>query len=334
MTRVQGSTVAVQFPTARPPGYSWLENEPEFDPAIHLELGEPDQIVMLADLGYPPGDIDGTATPVAASSPFRVLSAEGARVMLEVARRLRVFCTPAGDRIERVVRNGCYRSAWLRDLCISPEVTQHLANIYRVPIAPHPLSGHLGHINYEPSRIETAVDKWHHDTLPLDYVMMVTDPAITPGGRFEYFTGTKDAAAALRAAGSTPSDEHVVAPNFPGPGWAIALHGNMVVHRGGPVTAVGERITMVNGYVATDTSIVDQSRNADLIGVDDPAVLYADWARFAAWRSRDRLDRVISDMPFGRSADDVADELEAAIADVRRTVDEMRAGVQRTDHYE
>lgn len=326
--------LAVSFPTSRPAGYEWLVDEPVFDPSVHLDLTEPTRIVTLADLGYTAAEIDGTATRIAASTPFRILSDEGARVMLETARRLRVFCAPASDRIERVVRNGCYRSAWLRDLCTSPNVTQHLSDIYGVSVAPHPLSGHLGHLNYEPSTIETAVDKWHHDTLPLDYVMMVTDPAKTPGGRFEYFTGTKTEAAALRAAGRTPPTDRIVAPDFPGPGWAIALHGNMVVHRGGPLTDLAERITMVNGYVATDTSIGDQSRSVDLIGVDDPEVLYTDWARFAAWRSRDRLDRMIESLPFGLTPDESVAALESAIADVQRTIDEMRAGPAKADHYE
>lgn len=108
----------------------------------------------------------------------------------------------------------------------------------------------------------------------------------------------------------------------------------MVVHRGGPLIDLAERITMVNGYVSTDTSIEDQSRNADLIGVDDPAVLYADWARFAAWRSREQLDRIIESVPFGLAPEDVAATLESAITDVQIAVDEMRAGPQQTEHYE
>lgn len=67
--------------------------------------------------------------------------------MLDVARRLRAFRAPPGDRIERVVRNGCYRSAGLRDLCISADVTQPLAETYEASIAPHPLARHLGHLN-------------------------------------------------------------------------------------------------------------------------------------------------------------------------------------------
>lgn len=35
---------------------------------------------------------------------------------------------------------------------------------------------HLGRLNYEPTDLSAAVDKWHHDTISLDYVMMVSDP--------------------------------------------------------------------------------------------------------------------------------------------------------------
>lgn len=326
--------VAVPFPDARPDGYDLLDGEPVFDPALHLQLEMPAEILTLGDLGYGPEDIHGKATTMAATSPFRVLSDEGAAVMLEVGRRLREFCKPAGDRIERVVRGGCYRSQWLRGLCTSPELTQHFATIYGTSIAPHPMVGHLGHLNYEPSRIDTAVDKWHHDTIPLDFVMMVTDPASTSGGRFEYFLGTKDEAVAMRERGETPPDDRVVAPAFPGPGSVIALHGDMVVHRGGPLTELAERITMVNAYVATDTSLDAQSRNRDLIGVDDPKTLYTEWAKSVAWRSASRLEGLVARSGFSSDVGAVAAELEWAIADVRQAIDEMRAGQVATEHYE
>ena len=326
--------VAVPFPSELPAGYEWLENEPVFDPERHLQLQEPAEVLTLADLGYTPDEIAGKATTIAATSPFRVLSAEGAETMLAVGRELRQFCRPAGERIERVVRGGCYRSRWLRDLCVSPEVTQHFADIYGTSIAPHPMVGHLGHINYEPSRIETAVDKWHHDTIPLDYVMMVTDPAVTPGGRFEYFLGTKAEAAAMRTRGETPPPDRIVAPDFPGSGSVIALHGDMVVHRGGPLTDLAERITMVNAYVATNTALDAQSRNRDLIGVDDPEALYTEWAKAVAWRSASRLEQLIARPGFSADVDEVAAELEWAVEDVHTAIAEMRAGQGQIDHYE
>lgn len=325
--------IAVPFPATQPPGYDWLDDEPVFDPARHLQLEAPSEIVMLADLGYGTDEIATKATPVAASSPFRMLSDEGAAVMLDLARRLRSFATAAGDRIESMTRGGCYRSRWLRDLCISQDVTVHLEAIYGIEIAPHAMPVHLGHLNYEPSRIDTAIDKWHHDTLPLDFVMTVTDPAEVAGGRFEYFLGTKHEAAELAARGETPPAERTVAPDFPGPGYAIALHGDMVVHRAGPLSELTERISMVNGYVAMDTSRDEQSRSADLIVVDDANALYTEWAKFAAWRTHGRLGALLDGIEFDADPEVVARQLESAVADVNQAIVEMRAGARELDHY-
>lgn len=326
--------ITVPFPTERPDGYEWLPDEPVFDPQRDLQLTSPADTVNLTDLGYQPAEINGKATGFGVSGPFRVLSDAGAATMLQVARNLRPFARAAGNRIESSTRGGCYRSRWLRDLCISPELTTHLASIFQCPVAPHAMPLHLGHLNYEPSDINQAVDKWHYDTLPLDMVMTVTDPTQTPGGRFEYFVGTKAEAAELQAQGQRPPAERVVAPDLPGPGWAVALHGNMVVHRGGPLTRQAERITMVNGYVALDPTVDEQSRSADLIGVDDSHILFAEWAKFAAWRARERLDHLIDTLPFTDNADLVATRLEAALADATRAAIEMRGEARPAHHFE
>ena len=326
--------LSVPFPATQPPGYAWLDNEPAFDPSRHLQLEAPTEVLTLADLGYSQEEIALKVTPVAATNAFRVLSDEGAEVLLSVARELRQFTVAAGERIENVVRGGCYRSKWLRDLCLSPEITEHLAGIYGIEIAPHPMPVHLGHLNFEPDTIDNAIDKWHHDTLPLDYVMMVTDPAEVDGGRFEYFLGTKHEAADLAAAKQTPPEERVVAPDFAGPGYAIALHGDMVVHRAGPVFSQCERISMVNGYVSMDTSLTEQARNKDLMTVDDPEVLYTEWAKMAAWRSADRLQTLVDTLPFTSDKDAVIRELQSAIEDTTRAIDDMRRGPGEIAHYE
>ena len=327
-------SAAAPFPTTLPSGYDWFADEPEFDASVHLRLEAPDDIVMLTDLGYSADEIATKATPVAASSPFRVLSDEGAAVMLDVARALRPFHRAAGDRIERMTRGGCYRSRWLRDLCTSPELTDHLSGIYGVAVHPHVMPVHLGHLNYEPGRINTSIDKWHHDTLPLDIVIMVTDPNAVAGGEFEYFEGTKAEAAELAAAGRTPPRDRVAVPRFEGPGRAIALHGDMVVHRAAPLTELSERITMVNGYVAADRMTDDQSRSVDLIDVDDHECLWTEWARFAAWRTEGRLRTLIDELPFTADRDFVIAQLEASVSEITRAIEEMRTESPVISHYE
>ena len=107
-----------------------------------------------------------------------------------------------------------------------------------------------------------------------------------------------------------------------------------VVHRGAPLAAPGERITMVNAYVALDRSRDDQSRFRDLMGVDDAAVLYTEWARHVAWRAQGRLGTLIETLPFHQEPDAVIARLETAIEDVRRAIDDMRAGPREAEHYE
>ena len=106
------------------------------------------------------------------------------------------------------------------------------------------------------------------------------------------------------------------------------------MHRGAPLQADGERITMVNGYVATNTTVDDQSRCRDLIKVDPPGVLFPEWARYAAWRSASKLHHLVDTIEFGTAAGDVALLLEDAISDARQAVDEMRAPSPDSEHFE
>ena len=328
-------TLAVSFPNELPQGYGWIADEPTFDPDIHLQLEGPSSITTLKELGYSNEEIAPTATPMAVSAPFRVLSNRGAETLLEVARNLRIHQRRAGNRIENTVRGGCYRSRWLRDLCFNPDFAELMSAIFGTPVAPHTMPVHVGHINYEPTaKPDQPVDKWHHDTVALDYVMMVSDPTKLPGGQFEWFHGTKHEAAEMAARGETPPRERVVTPEFAGPGYAVALHGNMVVHRGAELTAPAERITMVSGYVSLDRNRDDQTRTRDLIGIDDPEVLYTEWSRHAAWRATGRLNQLVETLEFGIDAETAAAELEEAIIDVTRAIDDMRAGPRPALHYE
>ncbi len=328
------ANAAVPFPTELPTGYEWFDDEPAFDPAKHLALEMPDSIRYLSEFGYSEEEMAVVASPVAVSSPFRVLSAEGANVLLQVARNLRQHAISC-ERIENMVRGGCYRSRFLRDLCIDSSLTQLMCDVYQTDVAPHTMPLHLGHMNFSPDDLSRAVDKWHHDTLPLDIVMMVTDPKTLDGGQFEYFVGTKKEMDALAADGKTPPRDRVEAPPFHGPGYAIALHGNMVVHRGASLNKPGERISMVNGYVSMDTSREDQHRHKDLTLVDDPEALYAEWARHAAWRARNRLDSLLDTLEFSPDRVAVAKQLDEAIADVKQAVEEMSdLGEHQMHHYE
>lgn len=303
------------FPRLNPSGYEPLEDDEEFIPSRHLALERCSERVLLAELGYTPDEIENCASPIAVSGVFRVLSDEGADVLRRICRALEPGAV-SGQRIARMVRGAAYRSRFIRGLCLDPEITAFLSDIFATELAPHSMPAQLGHINYAPHDLSRAVDRWHHDTLGFDYVLMVNDPATFKGGRFQYFMGTKQEAAELAAAGLEPPANRVVSPIFPGAGYALVQQGNMVVHRGGKLMEPAERISFINGYVARDVSKPDPSRLSDLKAWDPPHVVYPEWARHKAWLARAKLDAAIESMPFTDDRAALVFALQSSIADV------------------
>ena len=317
----------------RPQGYDPLPSEPEFDPSKHLALEAPSDVYSLKDFGYSAKAIAECPTDFAATSVFRVLSAEGAACLYEVCKQLEAY-TSSNPRIERCTRGGVYRSKFLRDLCLSPEITEFMSKLAGVTLFPHTIPHQLGHLNYNPSVIGGDVDKWHVDTLRYDYVMFVTDPTKVKGGAFQYFKGTKEEIAAIKAAGDVVPSERVIAPEMPGPGYAIMQQGNMVVHQAKGLLEEGERITMVNGYVADPVRFDDFTRYDQLTLVDPPEVVTAEYARHVALTNAHRLEGRLDGIGFNADPASYAGDLEALSAALAKTAKEMReTGDVAIEHF-
>lgn len=312
-----------------PKGFAWLEKEPDFIPSRHLALEAPDVIESLFDFGYAPDEIANCPSDFAVSSIFRVLSDEGAACLLDVCRQLSAY-TSSNARIDRNTRGGVYRSRFLRDLCLSQDVTDFMSQIAGVTLAPHSIAHQLGHLNYNPHEVGKDVDKWHVDTLRYDYVMFVTDPQKLVGGEFQYFKGTKHEMAAIKASGQEVPHARIVQPKMPGPGYAVMQQGNMVVHQAKGLREEGERITMVNGYVAADAKIEDFTRYDQLKLVDPADVSATEFARHHALLAQ----RLITQAGF--EADDkvhVANLREAARRLLAVADEIAQTGISEIDHY-
>ena len=222
-----------------------------------------------------------------------------------------------------MVRGGCYRSRFLRDLCIDPSLTQLMCEIYQTDVAPHTMPLHLGHMNFSPDKLEDAVDKWHHDTLQVDYVMFVTDPNTVDGGEFQYFLGTRDEMAELHSAGKKIPPERIVAPPIPGAGYAVLMQGNYVVHQARGLQSPGERITFVNGYSFTNPAINDFTAVKQLRMADDKAMVNAEYARQMAYRSTQHLQACIN-TPHYTDTDATLEQLLLARTELDIAIDALQ----------
>ena len=313
----------ISFPNTLPEGYYYLEDEPAYDSNIHLELELPKKSLSLSDLGYTKDEIEKCPTNFGVSAIARLLSDEGVKVLMETAQSLRKFSSSGGERIQYLLRGCVYRSRFLRDLCLCPKVSEFLSEIYGIPVAPHSVPLHLGHFNFAPDDLSRAVDKWHTDTIGLDYVMMVSDPNKQIGGQFQYFLGTKKEAQEIKDSNQSMPEKRIISPHFPGPGYIIVLQGNMVVHRGAKLKEPYDRVTMVNAYVPLGLDSSDPSRFSDVKTVDPHQLLFPEWARHKAWLSRGKLNRLIEELPFTDDKDLIISELKNAISDVETAISDL-----------
>ena len=316
-----------------PPGFEPLPSEPEFCPSTHLALERPTEIVSLSDFGYTQEQIADCPSDFAVTNIFRILSDEGAACLYEVAKQLEAFTT-RNPRIERCTRGGVYRSKFLRGLCLCPEITEFISSFVGVDLLPHTMPHQLGHLNYAPKTVGENIDKWHVDTLRFDYVMFVTDPKKQQGGAFQYFKGTKDEVAACRAEEKPLQLEKIISPDMPGPGYAVMQQGNMVVHQAKALTTVGERITMVNGYIPADPTFEDYTRYDQLTFADPVPIVTAEYSRHVALHARRAIDQTITDIPFDKDRAFHADQLRHLSSILTKAVQDINeADTAELEHF-
>jgi hypothetical protein len=317
------------FPKEPPPEYEMLRDEPTFDAARHLALEPPAKTWQLADFGYSSDDIRKCASPVAVAGPFRLLSEEGvavARATAVALKKWRFF----GDRTASYLPGGVYRSQFLRDLCNSPRVAEFMSEIAGCDLLPHTMPSQQLYINYNPDDLSKAVDTWHVDSIGLDYVLLLNNPATFSGGRFQFFHGTKSEAARLletevgNLTSATAKDlpvDRIIAPEFPAAGYAMFQQGSMVMHRATRLDHRAERITFVTGFVARDVAYPDPTLNR-VAGWGEPGIIAA-FARHKAWLSREKLDGFIEQVASGATSLEISSQLRECLADALAAIDTL-----------
>ena len=141
--------------------------------------------------------------------------------------------------------------------------------------------------------------------------MFVTDPNKVTGGEFEYFLGTKKQIEKIHAKGVKIPSKKIISIKPPAPGYAIFLHGNMVVHRAKGIDSDGERITLVNGYVARDMVKNPDFTNFEESYLTEPKhVGTSEFTKHTALIAREHLNRFINDVEFSDDREKYIKELD------------------------
>lgn len=293
--------------------------EDKFEESIHLELTNPEKIWSLKDFGYKDNFIRDAPFNIAVSSPFRILSDVGIKALNKSINKLLKYKNTS-ERISNFIRGSYFRSTFIKDLLSSKKLNEHISKLAGAKALPHPMALYQGHINLKPEDEDQAVDKWHTDTVVLDFVLLCTDPSQFSGGQFEYFKCTKGEAikGLIRE-----EDRDIIRVEFPRAGYAILQQGNLVVHRATAVSEGKERTTLVQSFISDDPSFVDISKLNDCRPVDPPDILYSEWARYKAFLSQRKLNKLLETLPNSEDKNMICLELRKAIRDVEQAILEI-----------
>lgn len=310
------------FPNERPTSYIKLENEPEFEARRHLDLGQPETVTTLTQLGYVGEETENCPSEFGVSSAFKILSDEGLAVMRDVCLKMydnrNVSVGTGVNRLGSYVRGAGYRSQFIKDFCDSPELAEHLSALAGAKLARHSVPAVACGVNYAPKDIRKAVDTWHVDSVAFDIVMMLSDPTTLEGGEFQYFHGTKmEGQSLLGIEGEEgvdtelPLDRTITIP-FPQAGYGFMQQGNMIFHRACRLLRKAERMTMIPSFVVAPVTANDATNSVNMASWDDPGIR-TELARHEAWRASARLEALVNDLSLHDNDAQLCEQLDAAL---------------------
>jgi hypothetical protein len=302
-----------------PPGFELLAEDEPWDPARHLEIVEPANVVLLDEWGAEAAG-PTALSPLAITSPFRFLSDDGVETLQRICSALEQYAV-GDERIPKKVRGSIYRSEFLRGMYHDPSVLELLRRLAQAPLEPHPVSHHAVHLNYAPDDLSQNVDQWHRDATAFDYVLMVSDPRPMVGGRFEYFRGPVEEGRDLLVGGAGLPPDRVTAPDFPAAGWAVLQQGHRVLHRACRLEERYPRITLVASYWAPVAGLDDPTDLPTLLKADTREIALVEWTRYQALVTARRLQELAELTDFRHDPE----ELQARLRALGQALDEAAA---------
>lgn len=303
----------------RPQGYQVAESDVPWDPR-YLALGPEPAVHTFDEFGHAPSE--ALLSPVAVTEPFRLLSEEGTEVALVIARELEQLAMT--DVRSKRMRGCTYRSRFFDGMYGDPALLSYLSKLAQADLRPHPVQHHRVQLNFAPEQLSKAVDVWHYDVVAFDFVTLLTDPEPMKGGNTEFFHGTvAEGEALLRAGGELPA-ERITPVAYPGAGWAFLQQGHQVLHRVAPLAEPYPRISLVASYYCADPAFREPTILPVLRKVDGRETALVEWASYAAYRTKDKLESFLAAQPdFGLPLDELRDRLRACIAEAEQAVSEF-----------
>ncbi|CAF0845021.1 unnamed protein product [Adineta steineri] len=286
------------------PEFKLDPNEPIYDPDIHLSLTEPDFLVLLDKfqrVSKAP-KIDRSLTSdgdgqLAYTSPFRVLSDEGYRVLCMIIDRDEAY-QKNDDIATTHIRDCGYRSKWIQDFNRCPRVLNHLSNITGdVQLLPVAYQLFYSQVNIGIAN-GLNVTQYHCDSVPYVLLLRASDMSKTIGGDLQMVEReSKEAFHLIEQYKGEVPDEYTRKIEYGDVNSCVLMQGSRIAHRVTPIDSCSEpRITVVNSYITSNPSAFDYARYSFYKKEPTAALEYA---IHKTWRANGQmLELAIGNHPY------------------------------------
>ncbi|KAJ5794952.1 hypothetical protein N7457_001551 [Penicillium paradoxum] len=318
-----------------------LDHEETFNPRVHLNYTPPLKKFTMDDLLLNPSP---TASPIAGTVPFPLLSAEGVRAYRRALFQRNVVekCATSPFPGTLVLRDAAKHSKFVHDLWTHPETLKIVSEAVGVPLEVV-MPTEIAHTNiqvqgntisemsrnlrieptlekveltpeeqaYDPLKDASAIIPWHYDSYPYVCVLMLSETEGMIGGETYIKKGNGEA-------------QKVEGPQM---GHAVMLQGGEVCHLAARAKGVKERISTITSYRAKMPNVYDSSYITNVRPYADTNTLYPEWTQYRLRKLRDELTHYLDRMERkddpSRTTEDINDLIERQIDYLRRTSRQM-----------
>jgi len=330
------STDAPPFLVNSPGRFPIIEDEPLFDADRHLSLEMPSGTITLDAFGYDESTIEQCPTDFAMTTPFSVLSPEGAKAMFEVGAAFRSVSTltegnPHAAYIKP--RGSAYSSRFVRDLWSCTRLSEFFSDIVGIKLIPHPMPSAGAAFIFAPQDPARTNQGWHLDSVGFTCIIALNDPSELEGGAFQYYRGTGEEIAALIGVtkeelrtsvgqlGELPAD-NVVNVAYGRAGCGLLMQGNHILHRGEPLRASAPRTVFAMSYMVGDVKCPDVTNWREMSKWNSPT-LRTEFVRHKAWRTKRLLEQLTIDLSLDDDASTYEKVIDLALAELAEAKNEL-----------
>ena len=234
--------------------------EPKFNASIHLQLELPQSLARLDDFTLQPLQTQqyvshmnsSEGSKLAFTSPFRIFSNEGIKVLHDIIEREKHHANKNHRNLQ--LRGLYYKSAFIRDLVTNQEMLEFLSRLAGEPILPHFLlmnaaAVNIGKVNEE-TVIEGVVDPWHYDSVRFVGISLISDITDMKGGELQIVKRRKQEALDLiHNTSNNMTENDVLTVSYERAGYCIFVQGSEMVHRVRKVESAKEpRLSLIMSF--------------------------------------------------------------------------------------